>query len=161
MSSQAQGNDDPRLRHDVADGEQSPLPVDGQAPSRAAARLLETTAREADRWRSEATQEAAALVASATKESAEILDAARSEAARLLAEARRDAEQARREAQADAERMREDAAAATRVQEHEIARLRQAADEHRELLHDHLTEMLRRVDAGPSVSRSDQHGSSS
>ena len=62
---------------------------DGQDGSLAAARLLEKTAHETDRWRSEAREESAAIVADARKEAAALVQAARDEASRVREETTR------------------------------------------------------------------------
>jgi cell division septum initiation protein DivIVA len=109
---------------------------DGPDGSHAAARLLAMTARETDQWRSEARSEAAAIVAGA-----------REEAERLVASARDEAAQTTNEARVEAYRVREETTALRKRHDEDIARLEQVANEHRELLRHHLTEMLDRVDS--------------
>ena len=93
--------------------------------SAAAARLLALTARDTDQWRAEARSEADAVVAAAREEAAEIVRAAREEA----------------------ERMTNDARVETYREREKATKLKQTADEHREQLRTHLTEMLERVEA--------------
>ena len=96
-------------------------------PSAAAARLLAITARDTDQWRAEARTEADAVVAAAREEAAEIVRAAREEA----------------------ERMTNDARIETYREREKAAKIKQTADEHREQMRSHLTEMLQRVEATP------------
>lgn len=98
---------------------------DGEDGSPSAARLLEMTARETDRWRSEARDESAAIV-----------QAARDEAERLVAAARKEAEQTTNDARVEAYRVRES-----------TTRLEQVETDTRERLRQHLTDMLAQVDA--------------
>lgn len=98
--------------------------ADSTTDGSAAARLLEITARETDQWRADARNEADAVVTAARRESEELLRAARAEAERVVADAR-----------AEAYRVRE-----------EIAELEGVANEQRERMRRHLTEMLDRID---------------
>ena len=107
-------------------------PPSGPDGSQAAARLLEMTARETDRWRSEA----------------------RGEAAAILAGAREEAERTVNDARVEAYRVREETTAVRKAHEEEIARLQQVATEHRERLRQHLNEMLDQVDSSHGGGRS-------
>ena len=100
-------------------------PTDANDPSAAAARLLALTARDTDQWRAEARSEADAVVAAAREEAAEIVRAAR----------------------AEAEKVTNDARVETYRERERAAKIKQAADDHREQMRSHLTEMLQRVDA--------------
>ena len=127
-----------------------------------AARLLEMTARETDRWRAEAKEEAESVVAEARVEATSIVTEARSEAARMVREARIESERLREEAEkqaaetmndarVDAYRVREEASGLRKKHEDEIAALRQVATEHKEQLRRHLAEMMERVEATPAA----------
>jgi vacuolar-type H+-ATPase subunit H len=142
---------------------------EGQDSSQAAARLLEMTARETDRWRAEAKDEAAATVASARdeaattlagardeagatvaaarQEAAELVRAAREEADRLVTAAREQAEQTVNDARVEAYRVREQTTAVREQHDEDVARLQQLASEHREKMRHHLTAMLDQVEA--------------
>jgi cell division septum initiation protein DivIVA len=128
------------------------LPNEIQNGSLAAARLLEITARDTDRWRSEAQTESDAIVAEARKESAEIVRTARDEAERLVATARDEAAQTTDDARFEAYRMREETSALRKGYDEEIARLEEIATANRARLRQHLTEMLDRVEAAPGES---------
>jgi cell division septum initiation protein DivIVA len=90
-----------------------------------AARLLEMTARETDRWRSDALAEAAEIVA-----------AARNEAGALV-----------RTAQREVDQMMEAARVETAQAETEVARLQRVAADHAHELRSHLHGMLERIDS--------------
>jgi len=131
MSTNAERHGDPYSRTGDRSGAAIERPAvrpsgldDGQDGS-AAARLLEMTARETDRWRSEARTESDATVADARKEAAELV----------------------RAAHAEADRVRQETTALRERHEEDIARLEQVATDTREQLRQHLTEMLARVDA--------------
>jgi cell division septum initiation protein DivIVA len=124
---------------------------DGQDGS-AAARLLEMTARETDRWRSEARTESEATVAEARKESDELVRAARAEAERLVSSAREEAAQTTNDARVEAYRVREETTALRKRHDEDIARLEKVAADTREQLREHLTEMLARVEDTPGDS---------
>lgn len=94
-------------------------------PSAAAARLLAITARDTDQWRAEARSEADAVVAAAREEAAEIVRAAREAA----------------------DKMTNDARVETYREREKATKIKQAADEHREQMRSHLTEMLERVES--------------
>ena len=131
---------------------------EGQDSSQAAARLLEMTARETDRWRAEAKEEAAAAVAAgrdeaastvatARQEAAELVRAAREEADRLVTAAREQAEQTVNDARVEAYRVREQTTEVRKKHDADVARLQQLASEHREKMRHHLTAMLDQVEA--------------
>ena len=124
---------DVRAGNDLRD-DASGLVVPGpRAPS--AARLLDMTARETDRWRSEARAEAAEIVASARQEAETLLRTARSEATSMVEGARAEAEGVR----AASERQRAGAEA-------EVARLEQVAADHEDRLRRHFREMLEQLE---------------
>ena len=120
---------------------------DGKDGSLTAARLLEMTARDTDRWRSEAKTESEAIVANAREESAEMVRAAREEAERLVTSAREEAAQTTNDARVEAHRVREETTALRKQHDEDVAQLERVATENREQLRQHLTEMLARVDA--------------
>jgi cell division septum initiation protein DivIVA len=125
---------------------------EGATGSVSAARLLEITARETDQWRSEARGEAATIVEEARREAAELVRAARAEAERVVTKAQEESAQATNGARVEAYRVREETTAVRRRHEEEVARLQQAATEHRELMRNHLTAMLEQVDSLPGES---------
>lgn len=97
--------------------------------SRAAARLLEMAARNADELVAEAKAEADQLTAPAREEADQILTAARTEVQRV---------------RADLEE--------TRVQHNEeFARLQQAEHDHRDRIRRHLTDRLAQIEASPQA----------
>jgi cell division septum initiation protein DivIVA len=95
--------------------------------SRAAARLLEVAARNADELLAEAKAEADQLTASAREEADQLLTAARTEAQRV---------------RADLEETRAHHSA-------EIARLQQIEQDHRDQMRRHLTDVLAQIEARP------------
>lgn len=119
------------------------------ASDSAAARLLEMTARETDRWRAEAKDEAAAVVAGGHDEAAGLVRTAREEADRLVAAAREEAARILDDARVEARRAHDEAVAARAHHEEDVARLERLASDHREHLRRHLTQMLDQVDAPP------------
>ncbi|KQW47259.1 hypothetical protein ASC77_12290 [Nocardioides sp. Root1257] len=124
-------------------------PDDVADPSPAAARLLEMTARETDRWRAEARVEVEGLLTDARAEAARLVRAAREEAEGLVSTAREEAAQETNAARVEAYRMREETSARRQQLDDEIARLEQVETEHRERLRLHLTDLLERVDPTP------------
>jgi cell division septum initiation protein DivIVA len=131
----------------------APSAPDRTDDSRAAARLLEMTAREIDRWRSEAEQEAAGIVAAGRDEAAGLVQAAREEAERLVGSARDEAARTVNDARAEAYQVRQEATAAREQHDAEIARLQGVEAEHRQRLRQHLTDMLGQVDGGGAGDR--------
>lgn len=125
--------------------------------SPAAARLLEMTARETDRWRTEAKGEAAEIIAGARDEAANLMRAARDEADRLVASARDEAARTVNDARAEAYRVREETTAVRKRHDEDIAHLQQLVTEHREQLRHHLTDMLDRVDSVTSTAGDSDH----
>jgi cell division septum initiation protein DivIVA len=97
--------------------------------SRAAARLLEVAARNADELLAEATAEADQLTASARENADQLLTAARTETQRLRA----DLEETRAQHNA------------------EIARLQQIEQNHRDRMRRHLTDMLAQIETRPTA----------
>lgn len=127
-----------------------PAPRADEAPgSAASARLLEMTAQETDRWRSEARSEADQIVARARTEAAGLVREAQAEAERVIGAARDAAAETTNDARVQAYRIREQSDALRARQDEELARLGQVETEHRERLRQHLTEMLDRVDSSP------------
>jgi hypothetical protein len=124
----------------------------GRDGSQAAARLMEITARETEQWRADAKSEADAVVARARQEAADLVRAAREEAERLVTSAREEAAQVSNDARVEAYRVREETAATRKRRDEEIAQLEQQANDHRELMRRHLTEMLDRVNSAPGRS---------
>jgi len=122
--------------------------------ARAAARLLEMTAREIEQWRSQAQDEAAGIVASGREEAAELVRAARDEADRLVGSAREEAARAMDDARVEAYQVRKETTAVRESHEAEIARLQQVEASHRQRLRQHLTAMLDQVD---SADRDGEH----
>jgi len=118
-----------------------------QDDARAAARLLEMTAREVDQWRSQAQDEAAAIVAAGREEAAGLVRAARDEADRLVTSAREEAARALDDARVEAYQVRKETTAVRESHDAEIARLQQVEATHRQRLRQHLSEMLTQVDA--------------
>lgn len=153
MSSNADTYDEPNSSNvDGADasttrpGVRPGGPADGQDGSLAAIRLLEMTARDTDRWRSEARTEAAALVAEAREESAELVRVARDEAARTLTSAREEADRTTATARDEASQVQEESAALRKRHDEDVKHLEQMALDHKTRLRAHLTEMLAQVD---------------
>jgi cell division septum initiation protein DivIVA len=110
-------------------------PSDDDRPaSGAAAHLLEMTARDADRWLSEAQSEAASLLDEARAEADQLLRDARAEAEQVTTSARDTAADVVASAEADAQRVRA-----------EVAELQRLATESRESLRRHLTGLLDQV----------------
>jgi cell division septum initiation protein DivIVA len=95
--------------------------------SRAAARLLEVAARNADELLAEAKAEANQLTASAREKADQLLTAARAEEQRVRA----DLEETRAQQNA------------------EIARLQQIEQDHRDRMRRHLTDVLAQIEARP------------
>ncbi|MBA2953747.1 hypothetical protein GON03_05415 [Nocardioides sp. MAH-18] len=120
--------------------------VDDALESSAAARLLEMTAGEVEKWRAEAEDEAAAIVASARIEAAEVVRAAGVEADRVISAARAAAGQTMNDARVQADRVRDETTALRNRADAEIAHLQRVESDHRHQLRQHLTEMLDRVD---------------
>jgi cell division septum initiation protein DivIVA len=118
--------------------------------SPSAARLLEMTARDTDRWRSDARAEAAAIVAAAREEADALVHSAQREVERMVDAARREAARTVGEAQATAEDVR------TRLEEQrtqgetEVARLQQLAADHAQHLRRHVNDVLDRLDSAPA-----------
>ena len=142
--------------HDGADDDNESSPGAGAESaqpdsSRAAAQLLEMTAREIDRWRSEAQDEAATIVATGREEAEGLLRAARTEADRLLSSARGQAATLKEEAQSEADRLRQEPAVLRERHDAEVAHLREVETQHRQRLRQHLTDMLDQV--GPPADR--------
>jgi cell division septum initiation protein DivIVA len=99
--------------------------------SRAAARLLELAARDAEQWRSEAN----ALVDEARVEADRLVEAARAEAAQLVADARD-----------QADTVRADLDQARAQHQHELDELSRLQDDYRNRIRGHLNELLHVVD---------------
>jgi F0F1-type ATP synthase membrane subunit b/b' len=114
--------------------------------SPSAARLLEMTARDTDRWRSDARAEAAEVVASARHEAETLLRTAQREAANMVETARVDAARTGEEAQAAADGVRAEAEKQRAEAEAEVARLQQVAHDHAQHLREHLNDVLGRLD---------------
>jgi cell division septum initiation protein DivIVA len=118
--------------------------------SPSAARLLEMTARDTDRWRSDARAEAAEIVVAAREEAGALVRSAQREVESMLEAARREAARTVGEAQATAEDVR------TRLEEQrtqgetEVARLQHVAADHAQYLRRHLNDMLDRLDSAPA-----------
>ncbi|CAM3860562.1 hypothetical protein NOZE110980_18270 [Nocardioides zeicaulis] len=116
--------------------------------SPSAARLLEMTARETDRWRADARAEADGIVAAAKEEADALVRAAQREVDGILDEARQTAARTVADARANADSLHAESAQQRAEAESEVARLRQVADEHSDVLRRHLHEVLERLDSG-------------
>ena len=128
-------------------GESARPTADHEAPTTAAARMLELAAVTADRLVSDAEAEAESLVATAQARAHEMAEASRHEADQVAAElARTKAEQA---AELDRERAMALAGLADEkaALEEQVATLRQMESDHRRQMRSHLTEQLSRLDA--------------
>jgi cell division septum initiation protein DivIVA len=133
-------HDDDPVGHVVVPGPRSP----------SAARLLELTARDTDRWRSEAKAEAAEIVAAAREEAQGLVRAAQREADGHVHASRLEAERTLDEAKAAAEEVRVEAARQRMREETEVARLQQVAADHAQHLRQHLNNVLDSLDSAPS-----------
>lgn len=120
-----------------------------QPRSPSAARLLELTARDTDRWRSDALAEAVEIVAAAREEAGALVRAAQREAEDLLGAARLEASRAVDEARATAAEVTRETEQQRHEAEAEVARLQQVAADHSQQLRRHLDDMLHRLDSAP------------
>lgn len=118
--------------------------------SPSAARLLELTARDTDRWRSEAKAEAAAIVAAAREEAQALVRAAQREADSHVEASRLEADRTLDEAKAAAEQVRVEAARQRIREETEVARLQQVAADHAQHLRQHLNDVLHSLGNAPA-----------
>jgi cell division septum initiation protein DivIVA len=126
--------------------------TDGTAPdsSRAAARLLEVAARNADELLGEATAEAASLVATARAEADQLAAASRAQAEGLTTSARAEADQLLAAARTEAERVQSELEEKRAAQTAEIARLELLEQEHRERMRRYLTQLLKQMEPTPA-----------
>ena len=120
--------------------------------SPSAARLLEMTARDTDKWRSDARAEAAEIVAAARAEADALVRSAQREVDGMVEAARLEAARTVDEAQAAADEVRTEAEKQRAQGETEVARLQQVAADHAQHLRRHLNEMLDRLDPAPARS---------
>ena len=124
-------------------------PITEEAPTSAAARMLELAAVTADRLVADAETEAQSLVTGAQAKAEGILEASRNEAEHVAAELAR----AKAEQVADLDRERAMALAGLADEkaalEAQVATLRQMESDHRSWLRAHLTEQLSMLDEGP------------
>ena len=129
---------------DAAPGDRNATPSDASQ----AAHLLEMAARDVDQWLAEARAEAAALVDAARAEAERLVKVAREEAEQLTTSARHRADSVLDGARTETGRIRAELDETKRTHEAEVAELQRLADDHRDHLRQHLTDLLGRID-GP------------
>jgi cell division septum initiation protein DivIVA len=127
-------------------------PDSRQESSKAAARLLEIAAANADRLATESSAEAEALVAAARTEADGLRSAAQAEVEGVLAAARVDAERLTFELEQHRTRVMAELSDRKAALEGQIAQLRQLEADHREHLRRHLTEQLAQLDQSTTPS---------
>lgn len=121
--------------------------------SPSAARLLEMTARDTDRWRSDARAEAAQIVATAREEAGALVRSAQQEVESMVEAARLEAAQTVAEAQATADEVRAKTEEHRTQGEMEVARLQQVAADHAHHLRRHLNGVLDQLESAAAQSK--------